>query len=108
MPKNRIVNRQAGSENNAPAKKFLWLNHAVKWRHARAARAKAQIVTRLQNTIAARLIESIYRAVRARLLAIIGGLRVNSFQFGLFCLLSFAVPVPILAWLDRRRNGKKS
>src|SRR5690242_4528412 len=70
--------------------------------------AAAQIVTRLHNTIAARFIESIYRAAHARLLAITGGLRVTSFQFGLFCLLSFAVPVPILAWLDRSRNGKKT
>jgi hypothetical protein len=31
----------------------------------------------------------------------------TSFQFGLFCLLSFAVPVPILAWLDRASKGKK-
>jgi hypothetical protein len=33
----------------------------------------------------------------------------TSFQFGLFCLLSFAVPVPLLAWLDRlsQRERKK-
>jgi hypothetical protein len=31
----------------------------------------------------------------------------GSFEFGLFCLLGFAVPVPILAWLDRVRKGKK-
>ena len=64
-------------------------------------------VARLHKTTAARFIESTYRAARARLLAIARGLRVTSFQFGLFCLLSFAVPVPILAWLDRSRNGKK-
>jgi hypothetical protein len=31
----------------------------------------------------------------------------SSFEFGLFCLLGFAVPVPILAWLDRVASGKK-
>ena len=31
----------------------------------------------------------------------------TSFEFRFFCLLSFAVPVPILAWLDRVANGKK-
>ena len=25
----------------------------------------------------------------------------TTFGFGLFCLLGFTVPVPILAWLDR-------
>lgn len=28
----------------------------------------------------------------------------SSFGFAVFCLLSFAVPVPILAWLDRARK----
>jgi hypothetical protein len=31
----------------------------------------------------------------------------GSFEFGLFCLLSFAVPVPILSWLDRVSKGKQ-
>jgi hypothetical protein len=31
----------------------------------------------------------------------------SSFEFGLFCLLGFALPVPILAWLDRVSTGKK-
>jgi hypothetical protein len=25
----------------------------------------------------------------------------SSFGFGLFCLLGFTLPVPVLAWLDR-------
>jgi len=28
----------------------------------------------------------------------------TSLGFGLLCLISFAVPVPILAWLDRARR----
>jgi len=30
----------------------------------------------------------------------------SSFGFGLFCLLGFALPVPLLAWLDRARRRK--
>jgi len=30
----------------------------------------------------------------------------SSFGFGLFCLLGFALPVPLLAWLDRPRRRK--
>jgi hypothetical protein len=30
----------------------------------------------------------------------------TSFQFGILCLISFTLPVPILAWLDRVR-GKR-
>lgn len=30
----------------------------------------------------------------------------TGFGFGLLCLISFALPVPILAWLDRVR-GKR-
>jgi hypothetical protein len=26
--------------------------------------------------------------------------------FGILCLLSFVVPVPILAWLDRPKGGR--
>jgi hypothetical protein len=28
----------------------------------------------------------------------------SSFGFGLLCLISFTLPVPILAWLDRARK----
>jgi hypothetical protein len=28
----------------------------------------------------------------------------SSFGFGLLCLISFTLPVPILAWLDRVRS----
>jgi len=28
----------------------------------------------------------------------------SSFAFGLLCLISFALPVPILAWLDRPKR----
>jgi len=31
----------------------------------------------------------------------------SSFEFAFFCLLSFALPVPILAWLDRAPKGRK-
>ena len=31
----------------------------------------------------------------------------SAFEFGVLCLLGFAVPVPILAWLDRVSTGKK-
>jgi hypothetical protein len=31
----------------------------------------------------------------------------SSFEFALLCLLGFAVPVPILAWLDRVPSAKK-
>jgi len=31
---------------------------------------------------------------------------VSSFGFGLFCLLGFVLPVPLLAWLDRPRRRK--
>jgi hypothetical protein len=30
----------------------------------------------------------------------------TSFQFGLLCLISFTLPVPILAWLDRVRSKR--
>jgi len=30
----------------------------------------------------------------------------SSFGFGLFCLLGFTLPVPLLAWLDRARRRK--
>ncbi len=30
----------------------------------------------------------------------------SSFGFGLFCLLGFVLPVPLLAWLDRARRRK--
>jgi hypothetical protein len=30
----------------------------------------------------------------------------TSFGFGLLCLISFSVPVPILAWLDRLRSKR--
>jgi hypothetical protein len=30
----------------------------------------------------------------------------SSFGFGLFCLLGFTLPVPLLAWLDRERRRK--
>ena len=30
----------------------------------------------------------------------------SSFGFGLFCLLGFTLPVPLLAWLDRPRRRK--
>jgi hypothetical protein len=32
----------------------------------------------------------------------------SSFGFGLFCLLGFAMPVPILAWLDRVSTKRKN
>jgi hypothetical protein len=30
----------------------------------------------------------------------------NAVGFGLFCLLGFTLPVPLLAWLDRPRRRK--
>ena len=30
----------------------------------------------------------------------------TSFGFGLLCLISFTLPVPILAWLDRVRSRR--
>ncbi len=30
----------------------------------------------------------------------------SSFGFGLFCLLGFTLPVPLLAWLDRARRRR--
>jgi hypothetical protein len=30
----------------------------------------------------------------------------SAFGFGLFCLLGFTLPVPLLAWLDRPRRRK--
>jgi len=31
----------------------------------------------------------------------------SSFGFGLFCLLGFTLPVPLLAWLDRARRRRE-
>ena len=31
----------------------------------------------------------------------------SSFGFGLFCLLGFTLPVPVLAWLDRVRSARR-
>jgi hypothetical protein len=30
----------------------------------------------------------------------------SAFGFGLFCLFGFTLPVPLLAWLDRRRRDR--
>ncbi len=30
----------------------------------------------------------------------------TSFGFGLYCFFGFVLPVPLLAWLDRRRRSR--
>jgi hypothetical protein len=32
----------------------------------------------------------------------------SSVGFGLFCLLGFALPVPLLAWLDRAKSTPRA